>query len=129
MHAVAFGGAEAQEDGKRRTSYDKENLVEFELSTRYGSDRMRSALDFTRSAVRGIGMTVRVVIYSVLALLEPLIVWGAMAIAIIGLGLWMFFGLLAPAPHFPTSVVAMMVVGSGLLLVGYYALMAWLIPE
>jgi hypothetical protein len=129
MHAVAFGGAKAHEDRSRRTSDEKENLVEFELSIRHGSDRLRSALSIARSALHHIGMTLRVVIYSVLALLEPIIVWGTMAIAIIGIGLWIFFGLLAPAPHFPTGVVAMMVVGSGLLLVGYYALMAWLIPD
>ena len=85
--------------------------------------------DAVRGVLRTIFTTLRVMVYSVMALLEPLIVWGAMAAALIGIALVVFFGLIVRAPHFPSGLVLTLIGGSGLALVAYYALMAMLLPE
>lgn len=71
----------------------------------------------------------RLAIYSVLAILEPVIIWIAGAMTLICLGLCAFFGLLIRAPHFPATFVLLLGVGSALSLVAYYALMEFLLPE
>jgi len=82
-----------------------------------------------RCVVGGIVTALRVTLYSILALLEPIIVWSAMAIALTGIALCVFFDLIIHAPHFPTVIVVALILASGLGLVGYYALMAFLLPD
>jgi hypothetical protein len=83
----------------------------------------------TRRIVSIAWTTTRLAIYSVLAILEPVIVWVTGAMALICLALCAFFGLLVRAPHFPTTFVLLLGVGSALSLVVYYALMEFLLPE
>lgn len=83
----------------------------------------------TRRIVTIAWTTTRLAIYSVLAILEPVIIWITGAMTLICLGLCGFFGLLIRAPHFPTTEVLLLGVGSALSLVAYYALMEFLLPE
>lgn len=83
----------------------------------------------TRRIVLMAWTTTRLAIYSVLAILEPVIIWIAGAMTLICLGLCVFFDLLVRAPHFPTTVVLLLGVGSALSLVAYYTLMEFLLPE
>ena len=73
--------------------------------------------------------TLRLALYSVLAILEPVIVWITAALTIVCLALCVFFGLIVHAPHFPLGLVLLLGVGSALALVVYYALMGLLLPE
>jgi hypothetical protein len=82
-----------------------------------------------RRAISGVLTALRLTVYSILALLEPIIVWSAMAIALTGIALCVFFDIVVHAPHFPTGVVLALIAASGASLVGYYALMAFLLPD
>jgi hypothetical protein len=83
----------------------------------------------TRRMVSVAWTMLRLTLYSVLALLEPLVIWGAAALTITCLALCLLFRVIVHAPHFPTGFALLLAAGSALALVAYYALMAILLPE
>lgn len=102
-------------------------------------DRMRERLlNPVRIIVDAIGTTAtfalkgtRLAIFSVLALVEPIVVWILTAVALILCGLAAFYGLLQwlHPTHFPFGVVFVVLMGCGLVAAGYYALMYLLEPH
>jgi hypothetical protein len=71
---------------------------------------------------------VRLVLFSVLALLEPVIRIALAGVALGGLFVWFLFDYLARAPHFPTATVLTLSAASAVALVVYYLLMRALRP-
>jgi hypothetical protein len=71
---------------------------------------------------------VRLVLFAVLALFEPLIRIVLAGFALGGFFAWFVFEELAHAPKFPTGTVLGLSVGCAVLLVLYYMLMRWLRP-
>ena len=72
---------------------------------------------------------VRVMLYAVLAVLRPFIVAGLSALALFGLALRLFYALLVPRSHFPAGLVLIMSVASAVIIVLFYALMEFLLPQ
>ena len=70
----------------------------------------------------------RLMLFSVLALFEPLIRIVLAGFAVGGFFAWFVFKELAHAPKFPTETVLGLSVGCAVLLVLYYMLMRWLRP-
>ncbi len=87
-------------------------------------------VDVIRATVAFALKAVRFAIFSVLALLEPLIMWILTAVAVVLCGLIALYGLLQwlHPTHFPFGVVFVLLIGCGLLAVAYYALMYLLMP-
>jgi hypothetical protein len=72
---------------------------------------------------------VRMTVYAVLAVLRPFIVIILAATSMVGFGLCLFFGLLAPGTHFPMLMVLTLSVASAVLIVVFYAVMDLLLPR
>ncbi len=70
----------------------------------------------------------RVALYSVLAVFEPLVVWVFGCLTLVLLGMVFFFSVLLGLPHFPAKTVLAMGVGSALAIPAYYAVM-YLLPS
>jgi len=89
----------------------------------------QTALRWGRGAAAILGGTVRIAIYSVLSVLEPVIVWVFSALTLAGLAMIVFFRFLVHARHFPTMTVLGLTVGCALVIALYYAVMELLLPE
>jgi hypothetical protein len=86
-----------------------------------------AAIGGTRILLRAVGF----VVYSVLALLEPVILYVLTALAVILCAVCAFYGLLSIAhpTHFPFGFAIGLIALCGLAAVGYYALVYWLEPK
>jgi hypothetical protein len=86
-----------------------------------------AAIGGTRTLLRAVGF----VVYSVLALLEPVILYVLTALAVILCAVCAFYGLLyvAHPTHFPFGFAIGLIALCGLAAVGYYAFMYWLEPK
>lgn len=71
---------------------------------------------------------IRLLLFSVLALIEPVVRFVLAGIAIGGLFAWLIFSVLVHAPKFPTATVLIVAGGSAVALTLYYVLMRWLRP-
>jgi hypothetical protein len=89
----------------------------------------QSSGDSSQRALTLLAGALRVTLYAVLAVLRPFIVAGLSALTLVGLATTLFYGLFVPGSHFPTVVVLLMSVASAVLIVLFYALMEWLLPE
>ena len=69
----------------------------------------------------------RLVVFAVLALLEPVVLWLLTALVVVLVALCGFYGLVHPA-HFPFGVVAGLIGLCGVAALVYYALMFLLLP-
>jgi len=77
----------------------------------------------------GVVKAARIVIASILAIAEPVIVGSLSAITIVCAVLATFYGFIAKSAHFPMMTVIGIGVGSALSACLYYALMAALLGE
>jgi hypothetical protein len=87
-----------------------------------------AAIGGVRVLLRAVGF----VVYSVLALLEPVILYVLTAVAVILCAVCAFYGLLssiAHPTHFPFGFAIGLIALCGLAAVGYYALVYWLEPK
>jgi hypothetical protein len=82
-----------------------------------------------RRAVSFLVATLRLTLYAVLAVLRPFIVIALSAVAIGGVILCLFYGLLTRGTHFPTFTVLVVSVVSAVSIVLFYALMDLLLPK
>jgi hypothetical protein len=75
--------------------------------------------------------TLRLIVFSVMALLEPVILWLLTALTVILFLLAAFYGLvqLAHPTHFPFAVILGLIAGCGVLGIAYYAFMFLLLPS
>jgi hypothetical protein len=102
-------------------------IADRSLSAERGASVLETiALDSLRVLLRVLGF----VVYSVLALLEPVILYGLTALAVILCAVCGFYGLLClmHPTHFPFGFAFGLIVCCGLAAVGYYAVMSLLEP-
>lgn len=97
-------------------------------SSRADSFEHRRRRQVVGDVLGAIWYPIRLVLFSVLALFEPLIRIVLAGIAIGGFFAWFVFRVLAHAPKFPTSTVLIVSTGSAVALALYYMLIRWLRP-
>lgn len=86
------------------------------------------ASDMVLEILGALWYPVRLALFSVLALFEPLIRFVLAGAAVGGFGAWFLFKVLAHAPKFPTATVLGLSTAFAVLLVLYYMVMRWLRP-
>ncbi len=93
-------------------------------------DRSAStAITAVRQGAILIFKALRVTLYSVLAVCEPLVVWGFGFLTLVLFAMVLFFSVLLGLPHFPTKTGLAMGIGSALAIPAYYAVMYLLLPD
>jgi hypothetical protein len=84
--------------------------------------RLTTGGDLFQSTLRLVWHVVRLPVYVLLAILEPVVRFVLGALALLGVLTALFFKLYG-VPHFPFALMLGASVGLGLMLVGYYALL------
>jgi hypothetical protein len=96
--------------------------MNYSSSRALAEKRLTTGSDLFQSTLRPLWHVVRLPVYVLLAILEPVVRFVLGALGLLGVLTALFFKLYG-VPHFPFALMLGASVGLGLMLVGYYALL------